>query len=1107
MRRFGTSLIAVALILMTAGCGPAATRSAPWYEVSLSEKESVVVLGSGTPYHGTDTAIGKAEYLDVSACELLDKVFDRSLTELQREQLWNAYKGKSVRWIGELEDVESLRSGIRAAFSPGIEVVFDESQMATLSALEKGELCMYSGTLESFGDSYSSYHGVRNTLRLGNGKVIAPEVISLLWEKEVPVFNEMELHMALPSQPAFLVMNDRIFKGPGEMTTWFGDFKVFGINRITGEITWEKTLPPPESPAQGIQHAGKLVAADNGSVYVVVWFQEHFRGQAAYRDTYTVFALDSVTGRLTLQRSLVYEYGGLSFLLSRYKEREDAINDLIRSLAGRELVFCTEQALSREATYGDLVFKWTHRWYGLQACDRVTGCVLWSRHIADPVVYVETSDATLRVLTTQKYYAFKLATGSQVTLTLYAHEGSSSGPVIIGAKVTGQDGAGNPFSQTTNSNGYVTITGVPGTWSFTLSKIGYETNSWSQGITTTEEKEVYLTKQGTQSLAQLIQSLTISSVPVTVSGQTFLILTLEHRIDPTTLKVVAGSGQTTVYVDSDGNPVSDGSIAQKIGIIETAREMEDPQLSQRIVLLGEVSEALSQIGWNRWVNVVSSGVVDHIKWQTEYNFEDFIGFWDPARTTWRNIGTATHKSPPAGLLAKAATALLERILGDPFNEVKNDLQNRLSRAVDHYNSIVGTKKGEIADYGEASTFLNNLYRGRNNEEIAGYLNNKLSKNVYNSLNSAGPIASILTLGLMKVPLVGQAIALAIALLEFPKLALKAKLATDWTVDTLYQDVVKQYETNADLLYRLTDSAEYSLQLGQAHQEVTSYKTKYLNEQATGYAEAQKIPHAVYDYLWDIDTWWDSFVTVVTLGRLRSPGEFRVYDSQGRVTGLVDGETKEEIPDSVYSDGAVLIFGSTDSYRYEVVGTGHGTYGLEIAIKEGEEAKGIAFSDLAIVPYEVHRYTVVGGTPSSGQATATIEIDFDGDGVFQHSKTLCPPDAAFTISPGTISTNKVVSFEASQSSNTDGQIVSYQWNFGDGSTSTGKTATHAYSLPAEYVVSLAVVDNDGVISTYSRFVPVSERQRMPTWGWITVVTGILVLAVVVLRKRRTAKVQH
>lgn len=626
-------------------------------------------------------------------------------------------------------------------------------------------------------------------------------------------------------------------------------------------------------------------------------------------------------------------------------------------------------------------------------------------------------------------------------------------------------------------------------------------DTWSTEVTST----LTISLAPAPNLAQLIQGLTIDRVEVTVTGQSYFILTLEHRVDPATLQVVADSEQTKLYVDVNGDPVSDGEVAQKIGIIETAREMGDLQLSQRIAALEAMREAASQRTGREWLNLVTSGVVNSIKavqWQKAYDLYDYLRYWDATRGWWRNTQEATLRTQPTGILAAAATFLIKKLFGDPFAEIKKDLQNWLSSAINYYNSIEGMTNSEIVSYDEAYKFLSNFYYGKSKDDIASYLCDKLRHNIVNLFDSAAPVGKIYAL-VGDAPLIGSTL----ALLEFPKLAEQARLATDWTVDTLYQDVVNRYQNEADLLYKLTDAAEYSLELAQAHEEVTSYKVKYLNEQATGRAEAQKIPQAVSDYLWDIDTWWHSVVTVMTLGRLRSPGEFRVYDSQGRVTGLVNREAREEIPEAVYSDGAVLIFNATDSYRYEVVGTDHGTYGLEITSKEGEEAEGLAFANVTIVPHEVHRYTIGSGILSGGQAAATVEIDSDGDGFFEETKTLGPPTAAFTFSPSTISINKEINFDASQSNDADGEIVSYQWTFGDGNTSAGETATHAYSVAAEYVVSLAVVDNDGVVSTYSRFVQVGEGQRMPTWGWAIIAFGILVLAVIVFRKRRTAKMQR
>lgn len=86
----------------------------------------------------------------------------------------------------------------------------------------------------------------------------------------------------------------------------------------------------------------------------------------------------------------------------------------------------------------------------------------------------------------------RIGTNPLVSLTLYVRDGSPSGPIIPGAQVTGRDAAGNSFYHTTDSNGFVIITGSPGTWHFTVTKPGYASNSWSQEITGTSTKHAYL---------------------------------------------------------------------------------------------------------------------------------------------------------------------------------------------------------------------------------------------------------------------------------------------------------------------------------------------------------------------------------------------------------------------------------------------------------------------------------------------------------------------------------------------------------------------------------------------------------------------------------------
>ncbi|MCI0535497.1 MAG: hypothetical protein L0Z50_09725, partial [Verrucomicrobiales bacterium] len=79
-----------------------------------------------------------------------------------------------------------------------------------------------------------------------------------------------------------------------------------------------------------------------------------------------------------------------------------------------------------------------------------------------------------------------------VTLTLYVRDGSPSGSVLSDARVTGSDAAGKGFDQTTDSGGYVTITGKAGKWQFTAARPGYQVNIWNQDITVTGQKNAFL---------------------------------------------------------------------------------------------------------------------------------------------------------------------------------------------------------------------------------------------------------------------------------------------------------------------------------------------------------------------------------------------------------------------------------------------------------------------------------------------------------------------------------------------------------------------------------------------------------------------------------------
>jgi YVTN family beta-propeller protein len=78
-----------------------------------------------------------------------------------------------------------------------------------------------------------------------------------------------------------------------------------------------------------------------------------------------------------------------------------------------------------------------------------------------------------------------------------------------------------------------------------------------------------------------------------------------------------------------------------------------------------------------------------------------------------------------------------------------------------------------------------------------------------------------------------------------------------------------------------------------------------------------------------------------------------------------------------------------------------------------------------------------------------------------------PQASFFISPARRRAKKALTFHASGSKDPDGKIVNYAWDFGDGGHVEGEqlTRTHRYRKPGNYLVTLAVTDEEGCSTTF------------------------------------------
>ena len=85
-----------------------------------------------------------------------------------------------------------------------------------------------------------------------------------------------------------------------------------------------------------------------------------------------------------------------------------------------------------------------------------------------------------------------------------------------------------------------------------------------------------------------------------------------------------------------------------------------------------------------------------------------------------------------------------------------------------------------------------------------------------------------------------------------------------------------------------------------------------------------------------------------------------------------------------------------------------------------------------------------------------------------------PTAVFTCSPSIVNTGEVIDFNASASYDPDGKIVSYTWDFGDGTTGSEVITSHSYLEDGIYTVTLKVVDNEDLIGSSVAAIMVKNR---------------------------------
>lgn len=208
----------------------------------------------------------------------------------------------------------------------------------------------------------------------------------------------------------------------------------------------------------------------------------------------------------------------------------------------------------------------------------------------------------------------------------------------------------------------------------------------------------------------------------------------------------------------------------------------------------------------------------------------------------------------------------------------------------------------------------------------------------------------------------------------------------------------------------------------------------------------------------------------------------VTNSKGLSTTALSTTTVTNVAPAIASfTGATLLVGDTYTAASSFTDPGADSWSASVDYGDGTSgALSLSGKNFSLS----HTYTTY------GIFTATVSV-FDGVATSSSSASVLVRARPIASVNGPFSSEEGASvpITGAASSDPDGSIQSYAWDFGDGTTGTGAAPAHTYARDGSYSVTLTVTDNDGLTATTTTTATVANvAPQITDFGGATISRG-------------------